>query len=78
MTTSSNDRCWCGNSLHYKDKEFEQEVRHIVERFGEYIVIEQNGHKYLVQRHYIALHGIPSKDLSKIGFQEVDDANGRI
>jgi len=46
-------------------------MRHIVERFGEYITVDANGRKYLVQRHYIALHGIKGKDISKLGFREV-------
>ncbi len=63
--------CWCGRPLHYQDKELEAQMRHIVERFGEYITVDANGRKYLVQRHYIALHGIKGKDISKLGFREV-------
>ncbi len=46
-------------------------MRHIVERFGEYITVEQDGKKYQVPRHWIALHGIKGKDISKLGFREV-------
>ncbi len=66
--------CHCGLPLHYTDKELEAQVRHIVERFGEYITVEAGGHKYLVQRHYIALHSIKGKDISKLGFREVTGA----
>ena len=50
-------------------------MRHIVERFGEYITVEHEGHKYLVQRHWIALHTIKGKDISKLGFREVTEAS---
>lgn len=63
--------CHCGRPLHYQDKELEAQVRHIVERFGEYITVEHDGKKYQVQRHYIALHSIKGKDISTLGFREV-------
>jgi len=63
--------CHCGRPLHYQSKKREAEVRHIVERFGEYITVEQDGKKYQVPRHWIALHGIKGKDISKLGFREV-------
>jgi hypothetical protein len=66
--------CHCGQPLHYTDKELEAQVRHIVERFGEYIPIQVEDHTYLVQRHFIALHGIKGKDISKLGFREATDA----
>ena len=71
MANKSNGNCWCGQPLHYDDKEFEKQVSEVVERFGEYITVEHGEKKYLVQRHYIALHGIKGKDISKLGFREV-------
>ncbi len=54
-----------------EDKDFERQVCEVVECFGEYITVEHDGHKYQVQRHWIALHGIKGKDISKLGFREV-------
>ena len=71
MASKVDGKCACGRALHYTDKELETQVRHIVERFGEYITVEADGHKYQVQRHYIALHSIKGKDISKLGFREV-------
>jgi hypothetical protein len=73
MASKANGKCWCGLPLHYDDKEFERQVCEVVERFGEYITVEQDGRKYLVQRHWIALHKINGKDLSTLGFREVDE-----
>lgn len=71
MASKTNGKCWCGRPFHYKNKEFEKQVCEVVERFGEYITVEQDGKKYQVQRHWIALHGIKGKDISKLGFREV-------
>jgi len=65
--------CHCGKPLHYTDKELEAQLRHIVERFGEYITVEQDGKKYAVQRHWIALHSIKNKDISTLGFKEIKE-----
>ena len=73
MASKVNDKCWCGRPLHYEDKEFEKQVREVVARFGEYITVEENGRKYQVQRHWIALHGIKGKDISTLGFREVSE-----
>jgi hypothetical protein len=73
MATGSNDYCWCGRPLHYEDKDLESQLRAIVARFGEYRPVEQNGKKYAVQRHYIALHGIEDKDWAALGFKEIQE-----
>lgn len=67
----TNSKCWCGRPLHYDDQEFEKQVCEVVARFGEYITVEQDGRKYQVQRHWIALHKLDGKDLGKLGFREV-------
>jgi hypothetical protein len=66
-------KCWCGRPLHYKSPKEKQMVDEIVNKFGEFINVTVAGSKtYLVQRHYIALHGIKDKDLSTLGFAEVN------
>lgn len=67
------DMCHCGRPLHYTDPEVEAAVRKLVAETGEYVIVRvgQNGKGYLVQRHYMALHGIRAVDLPSLGFEEV-------
>lgn len=63
--------CVCGKPLHYVDKKLEKIVNEYCEQFGPYINVIVDGRTWRVPRHYIALHGIKGKDVSKLGFQEV-------
>jgi len=66
-----NVNCHCGRPLHYQNKAIEMMVKAMVRRQGEYVRVTLEGRTWLVQRHYIALHGIRSRDLPFLGFQEV-------
>lgn len=65
--------CHCGKPLHYTDKSLQDHVEEMISRLGEHIMIEVSGRKFLVPRHYIALHGVKGADIAKLGFQEVKD-----
>lgn len=63
--------CHCGLPLHYTDENTRLLVERLVLLHGPDIPVTVGGRTWLVQRHYIALHGIKSRDLSKLGFPEV-------
>lgn len=70
--TNKIKKCWCGQNLHYKDKKTEKMVQDLVDKLGEFIPVSRGTRTFLVQRHYIALHGItPKTDLEKLGFKEI-------
>lgn len=62
--------CACGLPLHYTDPNMETITRELVARLGEFIPITCNGRTWLVQRHYIALHGVKARELHGLGFEE--------
>ena len=63
-------RCACGLPLHYRDKQKEEEITKLSDELGEWMPVHFGNEKYLVQRHYIALHGLKSNEL------EVLEKNG--
>lgn len=66
--------CACGLPLHYTDKKTKKHIEALVSKVGEFIKVklpESGGRTFLVQRHYIALHGIDGKTLENLGFNEV-------
>lgn len=66
--------CHCGRPLHYTDRDLQSLVQGYVDALGENIVcIASDGRRWLVPRHYIALHGVAEQDLSKLGFEAVRD-----
>ena len=72
------ERCHCGRPLHYTDPAIEAMVRMLIRELGEYIKITVDGRTWLVQRHYIALHGIKGSELPDLGFQEITNMNQEI
>lgn len=65
----SETYCHCGRPLHYSLPTLEFQMKRLVEENGEYMpVTDSNGHTYLVQRHYIALHGLHESELEELGF----------
>lgn len=67
------DRCHCGQPLHYTNADTERRVRELVAQQGEFVPVTVRGRTWLVQRHYIALHGIKGWELPTLGFQEITD-----
>jgi hypothetical protein len=68
---SDSDLCHCGKPLHYTDKKVEAAIRRLVFDLGEHVKVTVGGRAFLVQRHYIALHGLKGEDVSKLGFTEI-------
>jgi hypothetical protein len=65
--------CACGRPLHYSDPELQRKVEEIVKRQGEAIKITIGHRSWMVQRHYIALHGLSFVDVQYLNFPEVTD-----
>ena len=63
--------CHCGRPLHYTDPVIEAMIGVLVEQLGEYTQVTVDRRTWLVQRHYIALHGIRAVDLPNLGFDEI-------
>lgn len=55
--------CACGKPLHYTDLELKKKVDEIVAKFGPEIEVVVEGARYLVSRHYVALHGLKGSEL---------------
>lgn len=56
-------RCACGLPLHYNSAQVAAGVKLLVDRYGEHVTVACGGQEYVVQRHFIALHGLKAKDL---------------
>lgn len=66
------ERCHCGRPLHYTDPKAEQAVRDLIALAkSEYFKVFACGRAWLVQRHYVALHGLNAQELPELGFQEI-------
>lgn len=63
--------CHCGQPVHYTDQAIQRIVERIVAELGEYIPITVLDRTWMVQRHYIALHGIKAWEISQLGFEEI-------
>ena len=66
--------CHCGRPLHYTDPVIERMIAALVEQLGEYAPVMVAGRTWLVQRHYIALHGLRAAELPNLGFDEITNA----
>lgn len=63
--------CHCGKPLHYTNARIQSSVEELIRELGENITVEYGLRKWLVPRHYIALHGLRAIDLPTLGFSEV-------
>lgn len=76
--------CQCGKPLHYTNERLRQAVLKMTEMAGgeEWIPVtihakpftSVGNRTFLVQRHYIALHGLDGKYAAEMGFDEIIDA----
>lgn len=57
------EMCPCGRRLHYTDPDLERLVCGLVDRLGEYVTVVTPAGRWLVSRHYIALHGLKATEL---------------
>lgn len=58
--------CACGKPLHYSSPYIEEIVCEQVSKLGEEVEVTVAGRTYLVQRHYIALHGLAANKLGEL------------
>lgn len=67
--------CYCGKPLHYNNLENFVKVSKLSDELGEFVTVHsiKTGKKYLVQRHYIALHGIKGSEIDSLGFKEAKE-----
>ena len=68
--------CACGLPLHYGSPRLRELVQVLIDRAGSpYVPVSYQGRTWMVQRHYIALHGLKSHELQelarKYAFHEV-------
>jgi hypothetical protein len=63
--------CACGQLLHYDDTSREAQVQTLSDQLGDDIRVTVAGRSWMVQRHYIALHGLKAAEISRLGFPEV-------
>lgn len=68
---SDQIKCHCGKPLHYTDKTKQARVQELVDKLGEFIpvTVPRKG-TWLVQRHYIALHGTKAEEIETLGFRK--------
>ena len=66
--------CHCGQPLHYTNQRLKALVYAIIEKKGEYVKVTWHQRSWWVSRHFIALHGIKGKDLSRLHLTEALDA----
>jgi len=63
--------CACGKPLHYSNPELQSTIQALVDELGELVKVTIGKRAWMVQRHYIALHGLSSVDVQYLGFEEV-------
>lgn len=67
------DHCQCGKPLHYTQASTWEKVERIVTMAKDpFVTVTVLGvGKFRVQRHFIALHGLPGDKVREWGFEEV-------
>lgn len=69
--------CYCGIPLHYTDPFIENQVKQLVSKYGEMVIVTNHlGENFNVPRHYVALHGLREENLSKLGFKRTEEKVG--
>ena len=64
----SETLCHCGKPLHYTDPRIQHWVERQIEALGPTVDVTVAGVTWLVDRHFIALHGIKAAELPRLGF----------
>jgi len=49
-------------------------MERLVREHGEFIFVTTPDGRFKVPRHYIALHGLKTKEIPDLGFEKVEDA----
>lgn len=61
--------CPCGRPLHYSSEQLREEVQTVVDVMGPDIVVETPAGRYLIPRHFIALHGLKAAQVPDLAEQ---------
>jgi hypothetical protein len=67
----NDELCACGRPLHYTSPITQHYVEKMIATLGSHVPVTVQGRTWLVQRHYVALHGLKAVDLPNLGFEEV-------
>jgi hypothetical protein len=70
--STSEKLCFCGQPLHYSNKDLQNQIEQMVQEKGENLKVTVGTRTFLVPRHYIALHGIKGYEVANLGFQELN------
>ena len=69
------NRCGCGEPLHYRSKHIQEVVQRLVDHLGECVEVRIGDRGWLVPIHFLALHGLKAAKIeevaAKYGFREV-------
>ena len=64
-------RCHCGRPLHYRSQQAKDYVDAKIAELGADLRVVIGARAWMVPRHYLALHGLKSADVPRLGFKEV-------
>ena len=75
MTELTEQRCACGEPLHYVNQEYRAVIESYCRELGPTVRIQTRKGVWLVPRHYMALHGLKAAKLPELaqryGFEQV-------
>ena len=65
------ESCHCSRPLHYSNPNVQVLVEELIRLKGPYLRVSLGERTWLVQRHFLALHGLKAQELPSLGFREV-------
>jgi hypothetical protein len=70
--------CACGKPLHYSSPRIHAMVEQLIGASGPYVRVTriEDHRAWLVQRHYIALHGLKGEDLGTDRIPKFEEVEG--
>ena len=66
MVSSATVICACGRPIHYTDRSIQAIIEGYVRDLGPSVIVEIEGRRYHVQRHYLALHGLKAAEIDRL------------
>ncbi len=64
-------KCACGKPLHYRNSELKRIIEELSSRLGQEVEVCIGDRRFMVQRHYIALHGLNGPDVESLADQGI-------
>lgn len=65
-TQTEVTECACGKPLHYTDENARDYATRMTKMLGEYVQVTVGDKRYMVQRHYLALHGLKAVECEEL------------